>query len=90
MLEALARGEIVAAAASAASIGYFISRHPEAKLKLVHAEDHEPELRWPVAVGMRRADEELVQAVDAAVEALLRDGALAAIYAKYGVAYRRP
>lgn len=90
MLEALARGEIAAAAASAASIGYFNSRHPDARLKLVHAEDDEPELRWSVAVGMRRADDDLVLAVNRALGALLEDGTLATIYTRYGVAYRRP
>jgi polar amino acid transport system substrate-binding protein len=90
MLEAAARGEIAAAAASAASIGYFNLRHPDAQLTLVHAEDDEPELRWPVAVGMRRADDDLVKAVNGAVSALLDDGSLAAIYARYGVAHRRP
>lgn len=90
MLEAAARGEIAAAAASAASIGYFNLRHPDAQLTLVHAEDDEPELRWPVAVGMRRADDDLVKAVNAAVTALLDDGTLAAIYGRYGVVHRRP
>lgn len=90
MLEAAARGEIAAAAASAASIGYFNLRHPDAQLTLVHAEDDEPELRWAVAVGMRRADDDLVKAVNAAVTALLDDGTLAAIYGRYGVVHRRP
>jgi len=90
MLEALERGEIAAAAASAASIGYFNLRHPEARLKLVHAEDDEPELRWPVAVGMRRADDALVQKVDAALASLLADGTIASIYARYGVEHLKP
>ena len=90
MLEALTRGEIAAAAASAASIGYFNLRHPEARITLVHAEDEEPELRWVVAVGMRRADDDLVQAVNGALSPLLDDGTLAAIYARYGVVHRRP
>jgi len=90
MLEALARGEIAAAAASAASIGYFNQKNPEAKLQLVHAEDDEPELRWPVAIGLRRADEELVQKVNAALAQLLADGTIAKIYARYGVAHRSP
>jgi polar amino acid transport system substrate-binding protein len=90
MLEALARGEIAAAAASAASIGYFNRENPQAKLQLVHAEDDEPELRWPVAVGMRRADEELVQKVNAALAQLLADGTIAKIYARYGVEHRIP
>lgn len=90
MLEALARGEIGAAAASAASIGYFNFRHPDAKLKLVHAEDDEPDLRWPVAVGMRRADEALVQKVNAAITELVAEGTIAAIYTRYGVVHRKP
>ena len=90
MLEALARGEIAAAAASAASIGYFSLRHPEAGFQLVHAEDDEPELRWPIVVGMRRADDALAQKVDAALADLVADGTVAAIYRRYGVAHRKP
>ena len=90
MLQALARGEIAAAAASAASIGYFNLKNPDARLHLVHAEDDEPELRWPVAVGMRRADDDLVQKVNAALAGLLADGTIAAIYQRYGVAHRKP
>lgn len=89
MLEALARGEIAAAAASAASIGYFNQTHPDARLQLVHAEDDEPELRWPVAVGMRRADDALVERVNAAIAELLSNGAIASIYARYGVTHRK-
>ena len=90
MLEALERGEIAAAAASAASIGYFNRTHPDARLQLVHAEDDEPELRWPVAVGMRRADDALVQKVNGALAELLASGAIAAIYTRYGVEHRKP
>jgi len=43
-----------------------------------------------VAVGLRRADTPLVEAVNAAVSALIADGTIAGIYAKYGVDYRRP
>lgn len=89
MLEALARGEIAAAAASAASIGYFNLKNPDAKLQLVHAEDDEPELRWPVAIGMRRADDQLVEKVNGALAQLLSGGTIAAIYSKYGVAHRQ-
>lgn len=90
MLEALERGEIAAAAASAASIGYFNLKHPDARFQLVHAEDDEPELRWPVAVGMRRADDALVQKVNAALGELAASGAIAAIYTRYGIAHRKP
>jgi len=90
MLEALERGEIAAAAASAASIGYFNRTHPDARLQLVHAEDDEPELRWPVAVGMRRADDALAQKVNAALAELLASGTIAGIYTRYGIVHRKP
>jgi len=90
MLEALGKGEVDAGAISPASIGYYNLMHPERKVALVHAEDSEPDLQWVVAVGLRRADPPLVDAVNAAVSALVADGTIAGIYAKYGVDYRRP
>ena len=90
MLDAVARGDVAAGAATAASIGYFNMKHPDTPLTLVHAEDAEPELRWSVAVGMRRADDALVQNVNGALSALLAEGAIAAIYSKYGIPHRKP
>lgn len=90
MLEAVARGDVAAAAVSAASAGYFNLKHPDTPLTVVHAEEDEPELRWPVAVGMRRADDALIQKVNAALSALVAEGAIAAIYGKYGIDHRRP
>ena len=90
MLEAVAKGEVDAAAVSPASIGYFNLTNPARKVALVHAEDSEPELKWVVAIGLRRADTPLVEAVNAAVAGLVADGTIAGIYANYGVTYRRP
>jgi polar amino acid transport system substrate-binding protein len=56
MVAALASGEIDAAAATPTSIGWYNHEHPEAKLVIAHAADHEPELAWDLAVGMRRSD----------------------------------
>jgi len=90
MLEAVAKGEVDAAAVSPASTGYFNLTNPARKVALVHAEDSEPELKWVVAIGLRRADTPLVEAVNAAVAGLVADGTIAGIYANYGVTYRRP
>ena len=64
--------------------------HANAGVRYVHAYDSEPELRWTVAVGMRRGDEALLDAVNAILDGLVEDGSLARIYARYGVDYRRP
>jgi polar amino acid transport system substrate-binding protein len=90
MLEAAARGEVHAVAVSLASAGYYNLRHPAQPLRVVRAQDHEPELRWHLAVGLRRADDALVDAVNAALKGLLDDGAIGAIYARYGIEHRRP
>jgi polar amino acid transport system substrate-binding protein len=90
MLEAVAKGEVDAGAVSAAAAGYFNLRNPARRVTLVHAEDSQPELQWTVGVGMRRADDALVENINRALSALLADGTLAAIYARYGVTHRNP
>jgi ABC-type amino acid transport substrate-binding protein len=90
MVDDLVKGEIDACAVSPATIAYHIHAHPDADLIYVHAYDTEPELRWTVAVGMRRSDDALVDAVNAALDRLIADGTVARIYARYGVDYRRP
>jgi len=90
MMEAVARGEVNAGAVSPASAGYYNLRHPSQPLTVVRAQDDEPELRWNVAVGLRRADDALLDAVNAALKALLDDGTIRSIYARYGVEHRRP
>ena len=90
MVEDLARGEIDAAAVSPATIAYYIHVHPDARLAYVNAYDSEPELRWNLAVGLRRSDDALVDAVNAALDPLVADGTVERIYARYGVPYRKP
>jgi polar amino acid transport system substrate-binding protein len=90
MLEAAAKGEVDACAVSVASAAFYNQRNPAHRLTIVHAEDSEPELRWAVAVGMRRADDALVERVNQAISTLLANGAIAAIYGRYGIEHRRP
>lgn len=90
MLEALANGEIAAAAATPTAIGYFNHRHADRRVRLIHAYESEPELRWSYAVGVRRGDDALVNAIDSALEKLERAGTLREIYARYGIELRSP
>jgi polar amino acid transport system substrate-binding protein len=90
MLEALVAGRVMAAAVSPASVGYFNHGHPGRPLRLVHAYEEEPELRWNLAVGMRRSDAALRAAVDRAIDLLLADGSVRRIYARYGIEHRPP
>ena len=90
MIDDLAKGELDACAVSPASIAYYVFKHPDAGLRYVHAYDAEPELRWNLAIGLRRSDDALLDAVNAALDKLIDGGAVARIYARYGVEYRRP
>jgi polar amino acid transport system substrate-binding protein len=90
MVDAIARGEVNAGAVSLATAGYYNLRHPAQPLVVVRAQDHEPELRWNLAVGLRRADDALLDAVNSALKLLLDDGTIRTIYARYGIEHRRP
>jgi polar amino acid transport system substrate-binding protein len=90
MLDALANGEIDAAAVTALSAGYYNLQHPAAKFRVIYAYDKVPDLGWNLAVGMRRADHFLRSAVDDAVQAMLDDGTFNRIYASYGIEHRAP
>ena len=90
IMEALAKGEIDAAAVTPAAIGWFNQTHPDGRVRRIAAFEDDPNLNWNVAVGMISPDEKLTQGIDAALEALLADGTLARIYARYGIELQRP
>ncbi len=90
MLEDLEKGEIAGAAISVNSIQYYIHTHPGTPLRFVHAYDGETDMEWTLAVGVRRGDEPMIAAINTALEQLMADGTIAAIYAKYGIEYRKP
>jgi polar amino acid transport system substrate-binding protein len=89
LVRGVARGDVTVGALSPAAVGYYNLKHPDQPLSLVLAED-EPDLRWNVAVGLRRADDPMIAAIDAALTALLADGTITGIYARYGIEHRRP
>jgi len=90
MIVDLAKGELDAAAVSPAAIAYYIHLHPESGLRYAHAYDSEPELAWSVAVGLRRSDDAMIDAVNSALARMTMAGAFPHLYAKYGVEYRAP
>lgn len=90
MLEDLEKGELYGAAVSSASMSYHIFRNPDSGLKLVNAFDGEPDLTWDVAVGLRRSDQALLEAVNRVLDSMLADGTVSRIYARYGVEHRVP
>jgi len=90
MLDALAEHQIDAAAVSLVSAGYYNTRHPEHVVTIVPLDAAQPDLVWNVAIGMRRPDAALQQAINGAVDRLSADGTIAHIYGRYGVTLQPP
>jgi polar amino acid transport system substrate-binding protein len=90
MLEALGKGELDAALATPATIGYYNLLHRDAQVMLVRDDVGMPELYWEVAVGMRKADDALAAAVNTALDHMLANGIVDRIYASYGIVQRSP
>jgi polar amino acid transport system substrate-binding protein len=90
MLEDLEKGDIAGAAISVNSIQYYIHNNPGTSLRFLHAYEGEADIEWSIAVGVRRGDDQMVAAINAALEQLMTDGTIAAIYGKYGIEYRKP
>ena len=90
MLEALGKGELDAALATPATIGYYNLNHKDAPVTLVRDNESMPELRWEVAVGMRKADDALVAEINAALDHMLAEGIISRIYASYGIEQSMP
>lgn len=90
MVEDLAKGELYGAAVSMPTMSYYILQHPESGLWLVNAFDSNPQLNWEVAVGLRKSDQAMVDAINEILDRMIADGSLTRIYAKYGVEHRLP
>jgi polar amino acid transport system substrate-binding protein len=90
MLAALAAREVDAAAVTPLTAGYYNLQHPDHRLTLLPPDEDEHDLVWNVAVGMRRPDDALRQAIDQAIDRLTADGVIAGIYRRYGVALQAP
>jgi polar amino acid transport system substrate-binding protein len=90
IVAALANREIEAAAVTPMTVGWFNLQHADKRLRLIPAFDNDQDLNWNIAAGLLRPDDKLRARVDAAIEALLADGTIARIYARYGIELRPP
>ncbi|HET6194635.1 MAG TPA: transporter substrate-binding domain-containing protein [Acetobacteraceae bacterium] len=90
MLAALAAHEVDAAAVTPLFAGYYNHRHADQPVTLLPLDEAEHDLVWNVAIGMRRPDDALRQAIDQAIERLSADGTIAGIYRRYGIVLQPP
>jgi polar amino acid transport system substrate-binding protein len=83
-------GEIEVGATNPVIVGWYRHEHPSTAVRIPDGYEPEQALRWSVSVGLRRADDALLAAVDAAVSRVVEQRIPAQIYAKYGITYLPP
>lgn len=89
-LDALSNHEIDAAAVTPTAASYFNLTNPGKAVRILDRDESEADLNWNVAVGMVRPDDNLREAIDAALERLRADGTIDQIYKRYGVVLQTP
>jgi polar amino acid transport system substrate-binding protein len=90
IVAALANREIEAAAVTPAAVGWFNRQHADKPLRLIPSFEKIRISTGTSGPGLFRPDDDLRRRVDAAIEALLADGTIAQIYARYGIELRPP
>jgi polar amino acid transport system substrate-binding protein len=90
LLDAVASGEITAAAVTPTAIGYYNLNHPNQSIRVVNAFVGIRDLNWNVAIGLVKPDAALTTAINVGLDKLLAAGTVKAIYARYGVALVPP
>lgn len=89
-LDALSNHEIDAAAVTPTAASYFNLTNPSKAVRILDRDESEADLNWNVAVGMVRPDDNLREAIDAALERLRADGTIDRTYKRYGVVLQTP
>jgi polar amino acid transport system substrate-binding protein len=90
MLQAVADGQADAAAVTPVSAGYFNLAHPDHKLTILPPDEADQRLVWNIAIGMRKPDQAMREAMDKAIDQLSANGTIGGIYSRYGVTLLPP
>lgn len=89
LLDAVARGEVVAGFVTDAYVGWYMKQHPGA-VKIASAPMPDADFRWNVAIRLLEADQALADAVNRSIDRLVADHTIQDILAKYGITYVPP
>lgn len=90
VLEAVEKSEVDAGALWAPALGWLLRETPHPRVKTVEGYVPEPGLRWNIAVGIRRGDDDLKKALDRVIEELIRSNKIEQTLARYGVRFYPP
>jgi polar amino acid transport system substrate-binding protein len=89
LLDAVAKGEVVAGFATDAYVGWYLKQHPGA-VRTASAPMPDGDFRWNVAIRLLEADQAIVDAVNQSLDRLVADRTIPDILAKYGITYVQP
>jgi polar amino acid transport system substrate-binding protein len=90
IIAAIEAGEIEVGATNPVIVGWYQHEHLSTEVRIPDGYEPEPALRWSISVGLRRADDALLAAVDAAIARVVEQRIPEQIYAKYGITYLPP
>jgi ABC-type amino acid transport substrate-binding protein len=90
IIAAIEGGGIGAGAIPAPIVGWYRHEHPDTTVTIPDGYEAEPALCWNVAIGLWRADDALVEAMNTAIDSVTAQRLPDRVYAKYGVAYHPP
>jgi polar amino acid transport system substrate-binding protein len=82
---ATARNPSAGSRLSHSATGYYNLSHPYQGFAILPPDEAERDLVWNAAVGIRKPDDQLLVAIDAALDRLRADGTVETIYANYGI-----
>ena len=72
IIAAIEAGEIEVGATNPVVVGWYRHEHPGTAVRIPDGYEPEPALHWSVSVGLRRADDALLRALDAAVARVVK------------------
>jgi polar amino acid transport system substrate-binding protein len=87
IIAAVISGEVSAGAVSSPVIGWYRHEHPDAGVAIPDGYEPEPGLRWNLAIGLWQGDDALVDAVNEALDVVVKARTPQRIYVRYRVTY---
>ncbi len=88
MLDAVVSGEVDAAIVANTGIGWYRKTHPDVEFSLTSAEFIHSFNGYPMAIGLRKTDQAMLDRVNEILDKLTQSGELQEILKKYGIDHK--
>lgn len=88
MLDAVVNGDVDAAVVANTGIGWYKKNHPDVDFSLTSAEFIHSFNGYPMAIGLRKTDQAMLDRVNEILDKLTKSGELQEIFKKYGIDHK--